>query len=686
MDRAPDNARIESESPELAWSPAARLFERLLRIRSLEESLLQLYSHGALFGTTHTSIGQEAIAVAVMLSLDLSRDTVFSSHRCHGHFLAYGGDLTSLLAEIMGRASGVCGGIGGSQHLHYRNFYSNGVQGGILPLAVGSGLGERYRKTGAIATVFLGDGTLGEGATYEALNMASLWSAPTLFILEDNGYAQTTPREVGVAGSMVARATAFGIDADEIESNDLEVLLPLMQRRVRAVREQGRPFFQVVHTYRLAPHSKGDDFRDPAEIESWRRRDPVRIMGERIPLEERLAVERAVRAEIDAAIVDAQAAAWPQPGSLPELVPVQRSLIPGTLVHRLYATPEPRTGRVTVGQELNAALHAMMAEDPRVLVIGEDLFDPYGGAFKITKGLSTRFPDRILTSPISEGGLVGIANGLALRGMRPIAEIMFGDFSTLAVDQIVNHAAKFEGMYNGQARCPVTIRLPMGGRRGYGPTHSQSIERLFLGVPGLEVVAASPFHPAGELLVNAVLRSERPTLFVENKLMYPRALRLTDESGYMDSSAARCGPGLYPTVHLSFDAFETCDLVIVAYGGSAEMAVEAAERLMVEHEIACDVLVPSQLAPLPLEDLLEPVLKAGRAVIVEEGVGAWGWGSELAAALHERGGSRLSGGSIRRLGAKAFPIPVSRPLEDFVLPQVHDIVSASLRLLGRTAS
>ncbi len=660
----------------------AELFRRLLRIRRLEESLLDLFTRGKLFGTTHTSIGQEAIAVAVMAALDLERDVVFSSHRCHGHFLAYGGDVTALLAEIMGRETGVCGGIGGSQHLCHRSFYTSGIQGGIVPLAVGAALAERHRKTGAVATVFLGDGTLGEGVVYESLNIASLWSAPVLFVLEDNGYAQSTPREIAVAGSMTARAAAFAVDADAVETNDVEDLVPLLEDRVGRVRENGRPFFQVVHTYRLAPHSKGDDDRDPAEIARWRQRDPIRLLAARLPAEERSQIVAEVESEIDQAIAEADAAAWPRSDGLPPLIPLAATRIPGELAWKLHAEPDPHSGEVIVARELNAALHRLLAEDERVVVLGEDLADPYGGAFKITRGLSTRFGDRVRTTPISEAGIVGVANGMALRGLRPVAEIMFGDFIALAADQIVNHAAKFEGMYRGQARCPVTIRTPVGGRRGYGPTHSQSLESLFFNLPGLEIVAPSPFHPAGELLVNAVARSPRPTLFLENKSMYARALRLADGAGRVGPFAVRPGAGLYPTVHLSIDGFRTSDLVLIAYGGSAELAAAAAEHLLIEEEVACDLLVPSQVVPLPADDLLGPVLSAGRALVVEEGARAWGWGSEVVAALYEAAGPALAGGAIGRLGARPFPIPGSRPLEEAILPQRQDIVDAALALLA----
>ncbi|MBY0398612.1 MAG: thiamine pyrophosphate-dependent dehydrogenase E1 component subunit alpha, partial [Thermoleophilia bacterium] len=191
-------------------------------IRRFEETLLDMFSAGLLVGTTHTCIGQEANAVGLIDHLEPERDVIFSNHRCHGHYLAFTGDQVGLLAEVMGRETGVCGGKGGSQHLCAPNFYTNGVQGSIVPVATGIALAERERGAGAVTTVFLGDGTLGQGTVYECLNMAALWRLPLLFVVEDNRYAQTTPRELAVAGSMPARAEAFGIHAQALDTTDVE--------------------------------------------------------------------------------------------------------------------------------------------------------------------------------------------------------------------------------------------------------------------------------------------------------------------------------------------------------------------------------------------------------------------------------------------------------------------------------
>jgi pyruvate/2-oxoglutarate/acetoin dehydrogenase E1 component len=175
---------------------------------------------------------------------------------------------------------------------------------------------------------------------------------------------------------------------------------------------------------------------------------------------------------------------------------------------------------LNVLSSLNRGLHQAFAQDTGVYLLGEDVLDPYGGAFKVTQGLSSTYPDRVITTPVSEAGIVGIATGMALRGLRPVVEIMFGDFLTLIADQLVNHVAKFRWMYNDKVELPLVVRTPMGGRRGYGPTHSQTLEKMFLGVPGIRVMAASQFGDPGEGLASAILNDNEPLLFIENKLLY----------------------------------------------------------------------------------------------------------------------------------------------------------------------
>jgi TPP-dependent pyruvate/acetoin dehydrogenase alpha subunit len=291
---------------------AATLYERMFLIRVFEESALDLFARGELFGTTHTYIGQEANAVGVLSRVPRS-DIVFSNHRCHGHYLTIFDDPCGLMAELMGKANGVVGGVGGSQHLQRQNFYTNGVQGGIVPVAAGMALAEKLRKTGNIALVFLGDGTLGEGAVYETLNFISLWDIPLLMIVENNRYAQTTPIHLQLAGDICARAEAFGIRSAEMDTTDALQIYNEAEHIIDAVRREGKPFWWVLNTYRLSPHSKGDDFRDPQEIASYAQKDPLLVMRPRLSGEEAQRIEGRCRTRIAEAIQAARAAPFPDP-------------------------------------------------------------------------------------------------------------------------------------------------------------------------------------------------------------------------------------------------------------------------------------------------------------------------------------------------------------------------------------
>jgi TPP-dependent pyruvate/acetoin dehydrogenase alpha subunit len=258
-----------------------KIYEQMYLIRKFEERLLELFNEAKLFGTTHTYIGQEAIAVSVMSQLT-NEDVVFTNHRCHGHYLAYSDDPQGLLAEIMGKAGGICGGRGGSQHLCNGNFFSHGVQGGYMSIVVGMALAEKKKVNESIVVAFIGDGSLGAGNFYEALNMASLWDLPLLIVIENNRYAQTTPIELNLAGEIVDRPSAFGLNCGEIESNDIEDLYPRFQSIVSGVRQNRKCHVEVVHTYRLKAHSKGDDFRDIDEISAWEKKDPLFFIERKI--------------------------------------------------------------------------------------------------------------------------------------------------------------------------------------------------------------------------------------------------------------------------------------------------------------------------------------------------------------------------------------------------------------------
>ncbi len=328
----------------------------------------------------------------------------------------------------------------------------------------------------------------------------------------------------------------------------------------------------------------------------------------------------------------------------------------------------------TVLERLNSALHTAMEKDARVYVLGEDILDPYGGAFKVTRGLSTKFPARVLTTPISEAAIVGVSNGMALRGLRPVAEIMFGDFVTLTADQLVNHASKFRWMYNDQVRVPIVVRAPMGGRRGYGPTHSQSLEKMFLGVPGLKVVAPNTLGDPGDLLL-AAIQDDDPVLFIEHKLLYTRPILEEGKGDLVDWKVERV-EGLYPAFVLR-SAYRP-SLTLATYGYNFELVRQAANELMLEQEIFTEIVLFSQLSPFELDPLFGSLNRTHRLLTVEEGGLTLGWGTEVTA---RAAGAGISNLKVGRVAARDLPIANSKLLEDAILPSVGDIKRAAVGLV-----
>jgi pyruvate/2-oxoglutarate/acetoin dehydrogenase E1 component len=330
-------------------------------------------------------------------------------------------------------------------------------------------------------------------------------------------------------------------------------------------------------------------------------------------------------------------------------------------------------------QVLNEALHEIFVARDDVYLLGEDVLDPYGGAFKVTQGLSDRFPERVFTTPISEGGMFGVAAGMSLRGLRPILEIMFGDFIALGLDQVVNGISKFREMYDDQVSVPLVVRTPMGGRRGYGPTHSQSLEKLLLGIPNIVVVAASECHDLGGLLSGAV-EDDRPVFFIENKLMYGR-LQSRPEDGHIGELAVRETGARYPALAFSATDFSEDVATVVTYGGMVPVVLEAVTELVLEHEIFCEVVALSQLLPMELEPVLESVARTGALVTAEEGTLTAGFGAEITARVQEQAWSDLRR-PVRRIAARDGIIPSARPLEEAMLPAVRDVVDAIVALEG----
>ena len=572
MTSHPKSARFSVNRPQvydrLSAEDVLGALRRMHRIRRFEEAAEDSYIRGLSYGTMHLSIGQEATAVGACMPLS-DADCITSTHRGHGHCIAKGAELKPMFAEFLGRESGYCKGRGGSMHIAEPakgNLGANGIVGGGLPIAVGAALSAKKRRTGAVALAFFGDGANNEGAFHEALNLASIWKLPVVFVCENNQYAMSTAMARATAVANVAdRASAYAIPGVIVDGNDFAAVgrgvvrgdgASAGGRRSDADRGQDlshpRPF-----PFRPQPlsYARGDRGLEGA------RSDRALRSGDRRARPRDRGAGRGDRGR--------SRKGNGRSGRRGEREPMAGGR--RCDARRLFA----RRGRASMsGRELSyaeairEALAIALERDERVFLMGEDI-GVYGGAFQVTGDLVERFgEERVMDTPISELGGAGVAVGAALTGMRPVYEFQFSDFSMLAMEQIVNQAAKLRYMLGGAVNVPVVFRMPTGSGLGGAAQHSQSIEAWYAHVPGLKVVEPStPEDVKGMLL--AAIKDPDPVIVFEHKLLY-KMKGLTPE-GYYETPLDR-----------AVVRREGRDLTIVAAAIMVHRALEAADILAKE--------------------------------------------------------------------------------------------------------
>ena len=629
------------------------LIEEAILIRRVEETFLELFSQGKMNGTVHTSVGQEFSAVAFAGQLE-KKDFIFSNHRCHGHYLSFTKDYEGLIAELMGKEVGTCGGIGSSQHLCKNNFYSNGIQGGIVPVAAGMALAKKMKNSGAMGIVFIGDGTLGEGVVYETMNIISKWEIPLLIVCENNKYSQSTAQSTSLAGDIVSRAKAFGIQTKHSNTWDTQGIVAEAKKSIETVRTTQKPIFHLVDTYRLNPHSKGDDFRDKDEIHTYREKDPIEMYSKEHPKEYQEILD-AVNEKIEKFVASIENS---------NELPIEKyyDAHPKENTIKWSQLEEINTRQVDL---LNAFFDEYLGKDKNMVYLGEDILSPYGGAFKVSKNLSDKYPSQLFSTPISEQAITGITNGLALAGMKPYLEIMFGDFVTLSLDQIINHASKFYHMYNKQVTCPMVLRTPMGGGRGYGPTHSQTLDKFLIGIDNVKTIALNTLiDPA--LLYREIHNEIHPVVVIENKLDYGRKIARKKLPNYIYEKSNH----KYPLIRLR-PVKSTPTATIVTYGGMVETLLNSVEDLFVDLDIKAEVFVLTKIHPLEIDAVVQSVEQTGKLYVIEEGSSFAGVGAELIANISESTNKPFIS---RRIGSLPVPIASSKSLEEKVITNKNTIV------------
>ena len=642
------------------------LFRSMMRIRRFEEKTAELFQAGMVKGTAHSYAGQEAIAAGACLNLRQD-DYVGSNHGGHGHCIAKGASLERMMAELMGRDTGYCHGLGDSMHiadLDLNILGANGVVGATMPLGVGAALAAKLTGTDQVVVAFFGDGAANQGVFHEALNLAAVWRLSMVFLCENNQYALNTNfRQTTAVDKIAARACAYNIPGVTVDGNDAIEVYRIVGEAVERARAGEGPSLVEAMTWRWGPHSMRANLIEPRtedEMSSWRLRDPLRRM-QAVLAEAGVMNAKdcaGVGAEVDAELDEAVKFAGdsPQPDRDRQLAAVYAP-------HDAHQEPTERGAReLTYAAALNEAIAQEMERDSTVFIMGEDVALT-GGIFQVTQGPLERFgPDRVRDTPISEATFCGAGVGAAIAGMRPIVEVQIFDFVTQMMDMVVNQAAKFRFMNGGHpTTVPVVIRGPQGGGIRLAAQHSQSLESWFAHVPGLVVVAPStPFDAKG--LLTAAIRDGNPVIFLEYKLLY---------LGQSEPVPAQPYAILLGKAEIKRAGH---DVTIVAWQAMVETALTAARQLE-RQGISAEVIDPRTLVPLDEAAILDSVRKTNRCVVVHEAVKRGGFGAEIAAMVMEKAFDYLDA-PVERVGAPDVPMPFNDTLERWVIPSPERIVEA----------
>lgn len=670
LESRPDSAAENRRNTRISDGELDRMFRQMLLIRAFERRTEALFAAGTIRGTAHSCIGQEATAVGAMAALG-SRDHVASYHRGHGHCIARGADPGRMMAELLGKATGYCGGLGGSMHIADMDLGilgANGIVGASMPLGTGTALTAQLRGHDGVTVAFFGDGASNEGAFHEAANLASVWKLPMIFFCENNGYSLTSAyAETSAAACVADRAAAYAMPASRVDGNDVEAVALAMEAAVERARQGLGPTLVEAMTYRHGQHSMRANLREPrpeAEIDSWKARDP--ILRARAELLRRGAADEAdlAAAETEAETLVDAALRFAEDSAEPDL-----DMMMAAVLAPRDALPEPDlpTDRmIGFPEALAEALAQEMERDKSVFLLGEDI-GPTGGIFGATRGLAERFgTDRVRDTPISEGVITGCGVGAALAGMRPVVEMQFFDFVTLAMDMIVNQAAKLRFMLGGSRPVPLVVRGPQGGGIRVGAQHSQCIESWFTHIPGLVVIAPSTPYDAKGLLA-AAIRDDNPVIFLEHKLLYVAPPAPVPEERYL----LPIGKGVIRREGHHVTVVATMAMVARALSAAGQLAREGIE---------VEVIDPRTLAPLDEELIFASVRKTNRLLIVHEAWSYGGFAAEVTARVVDQVFDWLDA-PVARLTGMDTPMPYNGTLEREVMPSVAKIVAKIRALL-----
>ncbi|MCF6285697.1 MAG: thiamine pyrophosphate-dependent enzyme [Candidatus Hydrogenedentes bacterium] len=705
----PQDAGVES----ISQRNAARMLFDISLIHTFELALLELKQADCIWGPVHSSIGQEATAVATIHALEKS-DMMTGTHRAHHQFLGKVINYTlpddwsplesSLsteaeevvqrsMAEIMGLAPGYCGGRGGSMHLRHKEagfLGSNAIVAGGIPLSTGVAFAEKFRKTGNVIVACFGDGAVNQGAFHEAANFAGAWDLPIIFFIENNYYAVATHTDdVCAVSDLSSRATAYGMEGYSVDGSDTMAIYATVQHAASKMRTGGSPCFIEARCYRRFHHAQNQPgsafkYRSKDEEADWLSKEPITRFPQRLMEAGILDETDVVRIrELAQEAVDKAVAFCTLPGD------------PPTLRSELW--PNPETVGVGIRSEgaewkgiefherqdfdcytemmysdaIAATSGRWLERDAETFILGEEVANFGGGAYGATKNLPAQYPKRVFNTPISEAGIVGLALGAAMSGMRPIAEIMFPDFALVAADQLFNQVAKARHMYGNTTDLPLVVRTRIATGCGYGGQHSMDPVGLYGLFPGWRIIAPSnAFDYIG--LFNSAMHSLDPVIILEHHTLYTQKFPVPkgDLDYFVPFGKARL-------------VQEGTDVTVITYGsmvGRCEQLQEAWKSLGVSAEII-DLRTLDALG-IDYDLIGESLKKSGAGIIVEEAATSLGIGSRIASESTERFFDYLDS-PIARLSSADVPNSVSKVLEAAAMLQDETITEITVAVAQR---
>lgn len=630
------------------------LYRALLTPRLIEEKMLLLLRQGKVT-KWFAGIGQEAVAVGVTKALEAD-EYILPMHRNLGVFTSRGIPLNRLFAQFQGKMSGFTKGRDRSFHFGTNEFHISGMISHLGPqmcIANGIALGHQLKGDQKIAVAFCGDGATSEGDFHEALNVASVWQLPVIFIIENNGYGLSTPvSEQYHCEKLIDRAKGYGMKGKRIDGNNLLEVYHTISDIGETIREKPAPYFIECMTFRMRGHEEASGTKYvPQELfDEWSKKDPVKKFGDFLKRQKVLTdsihenIANEIGHEIDKGLQLAFAEEEVLADTNTELTDIYQSFDTAPSI------PSTETSEMRLVDAVAEGLREGMRKFEHLIIMGQDVAD-YGGVFKVTEGFTAEFgKERVRNTPLCESAILGAGFGLSLTGVKSIIEMQFADFVSTGFNQVVNTLAKSH--YRWGQNADVVIRMPTGAGVGAGPFHSQSNEAWFTHTPGLKVVYPSSPHDAKGLLL-ASINDPNPVLFFEHKYLY-RSVSGEVPQGYYTKEIGKAS--LLQTGE---------DISIITYG----LGVHWAKELLQENpDISADLLDLRTLMPLDYEAIDTTVKKTGKVIILHEDVLTGGIGADIAAYISEHLFEYLDAPVIRSASMDT-PVPFAANLEKNFLPK-----------------